>query len=101
MRTFFQLLLAVAVATSISCKKGNSINITNDDITATGTLQKIQASFIMYGTHTLNDHLLESKTIDLDKFAGSRVIITAKNTHYRLSESDPELYNVTSIVRVP
>jgi hypothetical protein len=99
MRLSFLLLLAVAIVTSVSCHKSNSIKA-GDGITATGTLQTMGATTFMYGTHTLNGYVLESTKIDLDPFVGTRVIITAKNTHYH-AELGPEMYDVIAIARIP
>lgn len=82
-----------------ACHKNKTINPV-DQIVLTGTLQEQGPTTYMYGTHTLNGHVLKSDRVNLNIYEGSKVMVTATNVHYTV-ESGPELYNVTAIVSVP
>ena len=101
------LSVFVVLASFTACHKHScdhhakpATTTTGDNLVTTGTLQKQGFTTYQYGTHTLNGYVLESTTIDLDRYVGTNVTIHAVNTHYTV-EQGPEMYNVTSIVAAP
>lgn len=108
MRALFVLLITAMVAAS-SCHHPvptpNGVVPTSDHITAVGKLQKQGFTIYMYGTHVLEvsptiSYVLKSSMYDLDAYLGSKVKITAVNTHYQ-AEMGPELYDVIAIAPEP
>ena len=101
MRSISFCLLIAATISFASCHKG----ATGDIIIKTGKLERQGTTTYMYGTHILFVHnkpayVLESKAIDLDRFVGRQVLITAEDEHYH-AETGPDLYKVTSIAPAP
>jgi hypothetical protein len=75
-----------------------------DCITVRGTLQQQGMTTYQYGTHTIstaegNAFVLKSDVVDLKKFEGRKVKLTAQNLHYTV-ENGPELYNVVAIKEI-
>lgn len=75
-----------------------------DCITVRGTLQQQGMTTYQYGTHTIstaegNAYVLKSDVVDLKKFEGKKVKLTAQNLHYTV-ENGPGLYNVVAIKEI-
>jgi hypothetical protein len=110
MRALFLILILACTLPVVSCHKKSDttpspVITSGDNLTATGMLELQGFTTYMYGTHLLRVDsatwfALKSTTLNLDPFVGTRVSITAINTHYT-AEMGPELYNVTSIASAP
>lgn len=92
-----------ATTSFTSCKKSTveQTVVAGDKLIATGMLRRQGATFYMYGSHILEvsateSYVLTSNRVDLDKYIGERVQITALNTHYTV-EQGPELYDVSAV----
>jgi hypothetical protein len=94
------LLLVFALS---SCKKGKALPEVNEGaaVTVIGTVQVLQASCFMYGTHTITNidqyFALKSSTINLNDYNGKNVVLTGnKITGYPV-DGGPEFIEVKSV----
>lgn len=90
------LILLLLVIVNLGCKKDKT-----EYVEFSGEVKKLEASFYMYGTHTIisNDinYALTSKTVDLDKYLNKQVTLEAVKIPGYPIEGGPDYYNVTKV----
>ena len=101
---FVCIALGVAVL-SCSKKTTDTASGAKENVTVIGNLEPQGATTYQYGSHVLKMHdtvayVLKSTAIELNKYEWLHVKISATNTHYH-AEQGPELYDVTTIERMP
>jgi hypothetical protein len=108
MRLFITVFIsALSIAGFYACNKKTTTSVIEckgDCITVRGTLQQQGMTTYQYGTHTIssaegNAYVLKSDVLNLKKFEGKKVKLTAQNLHYTV-ENGPELYNVVAIKEI-
>lgn len=104
MTIFKQALILAAFSSLAACSKTRECQdrVSGDTVVQTGNLRQQGVTTYQYGTHVLDavsgsEYVVKSETIDLDKYVGKHVQVTAINMHYTV-ENGPELYNVISVV---
>ncbi len=108
MRLFIIVFIStLSIAGFYACNKKTTTSVIEckgDCITVRGILQQQGMTTYQYGTHTIstaegNAYVLKSDVLDLKKFEGKKVKLTAQNLHYTV-ENGPELYNVVAIKEI-
>jgi hypothetical protein len=81
-----------------------------EEVSATGTLEKLEATTFQYGTHAITDeasgtyYALQSEVVDLDAYVGQRVTVYGTldpATENGQIEGGPPLINVTRVEPAP
>jgi len=100
---FLSILMILIAVSPAGCGKSTG----NDaDITATGTIQKPDATSYMYGTHTLVDdagktlYALQSDTVNLDGYIDRKVVVRGTLVSGYPVNGGPDFLFVTSVVEM-